>query len=189
MDEIRTLIYTVARNVLMGTNAGLTAAQVYAEDQKAPRPSPPCISVRVPLADVVVGHDEVINQVVGTPPADESKLRQRGQRRGTLSMNAWGSAAAEWITRMKSQLRLPATIALMETGKVWLEPLGGLQDLSSLLHGPSSTRIMPRYLQEFEVFYAVLTAQQAATALELVQVQFDFASTPSDLTGTWDFNV
>ena len=145
------------------TGTARTDKQVVVADDKAPRPPKPYVTVKVMVFDTPDGFDEEIPyDLRGTP-----QQRQRGQRNGTVSIQGYGAETSGWLERLALQHMLPDGRATLETGKIFMEPLGGIINVSTLV----GTEIEPRFSRDFAFTYEIITPlAEAQTQVPLVLV-------------------
>lgn len=89
---------------------------------------------------------------------------QIGTRRATVSVQALGESATEWLERAVRRLSLDAVTIDLEVAGLSVRPVGGMTDLAKML----DTSIEPRVLREFEVSYAIRTEPVLKVPLETV---------------------
>jgi hypothetical protein len=143
-------------------------------DQDAARPPLPYLLVRVLVHDIPVGEDEDL-----VDDADPPTWRARGQRTGTVSVNAFGVGAEAWLERAVIMLRSPSVAAILLAGGLTVRPEGGLNNLSGLL----DERTQVRFHRDFFVDYAKVGGDtDAEDAVELEQVVHEdtFHGSPGD---------
>lgn len=151
--------------VAAGASGGVpnAARAVIIADQDAVRPPLPYLTVKVILYDVQVGEDEDLVDDEATP-----RWSARGQRTGTVSVNAYGTTAAGWLERAKLMLRAPSTHTILTAAGLTIRPVGGTNNLSALLDDATEAR----FQQDFAVDYervASVTELEEVVPLELVQ--------------------
>jgi hypothetical protein len=162
----RTDIEDVVRSWLVaaGASGGIPSADsaVIIADQDGPRPALPYLTVRVLLYDLPVGEDES-----AVDDADPPTVRQRGQRTGTVSVNAYGTGAEDWLERAVLLLRSPSVAALLLAGGLTIRPEGGISNLSGLRDTGTETR----FHRDFAIDYELRGGDDdAEDAVELEQV-------------------
>lgn len=139
-------------------------------DQDTTRPSLPYVTVRVLVYDIPVGEDEDL-----VDDADPPTWRGRGQRTGTVSVNAYGAAAEAWLERAVFMLRSPSVQTLLTAGGLTVRPEGGLNNLSSLLDDKTQVRFQRDFAVDYERD-AEPTDAEAAVELEQVVHEDTFGS-------------
>lgn len=152
--------------------APLTDAEVIPANSNQPRPAPPFLTVRVLTDDLVVGADEAPTRVVD----GVLKVRQRGLRTGTVSVQGVGEEAADWLQRLGGTLHLPAVQALLQTQRLTLRPLGGVLDIAALL----DTAREPRFARDFAFSYLWLSEDATVPAAAALATTDDSALVQSD---------
>ena len=160
---------------LAGAAAGIPNADeaVIPADEDGERPDLPYLVVRVLVYDVPFGEDdEFVDDA--TPPV----FRGRGQRSATVSVNAFGADAEAWLERAVFTLRYPAIKANLTAAGLAVEPVGGLNNLSSLL----DDRTQVRFQRDFTVAYErtpEVTDTDALVELAVVEHEDTFVSGPA----------
>lgn len=100
-----------------------------------------------------------------TRTEDGASLEEQiGTRRASVSVQALGESAAEWLERSVRRLSLDSVTIDLQTAGLSIRPLGGMTDLGKLL----DTAIEARVLREFEVSYAIRTEPALMVPLETV---------------------
>ena len=100
-----------------------------------------------------------------TRTEDGASLEEQiGTRRASVSVQALGESAAEWLERCVRRLSLDSVTIDLQTAGLSIRPLGGMTDLGKLL----DTAIEARVLREFEVSYAIRTEPALMVPLETV---------------------
>jgi hypothetical protein len=174
----RTDIEDVVRSWLVaaGASGGIPSADsaVIIADQDGPRPALPYLTVRVLLYDLPVGEDESV-----VDDADPPTVRQRGQRTGTVSVNAFGSGAEDWLERAVLLLRSPSVRALLDAGQLTVRPEGGSNNLSRVRDDKTEVRFQRDFFVDYEL---VGDDEDAEEAVELEQVVHEdtFHGQPGD---------
>lgn len=158
-----------------GAAAGLTDAQVIVADQNGPRPPLPYATVRVTSYDLRQGSDEEF-----VDASDPPQFRQRGVRTGSVSVNVFGRAGSTWLRRAVGRLRHPSIKRAIDALGLTIEPLSGLNNLTSL----RDTSMEPRFQRDFSVLYRTISDAEAVVELETVAVtgSDDLPSPTVDLT-------
>ena len=87
-----------------------------------------------------------------------------GQRRASVSVQGFGSETSEWLERAAMRLQIPSVQTALDAAGLSVLTRGGITDVARLL----DTEIEPRFLREFEVFYALRTDPASVTPLEQV---------------------
>jgi hypothetical protein len=163
---------------LVGEEGGIPDADsaVVIADQDAVRPPLPYLVVRVDVYDLVVHTDET-----SADDSDPPVWQTRGQRTGTVSVNAYGPTAAGWLERAVLMLRAPSVQALLSTAGLTIRPEGGARNLSGLLDDATQARLQ----RDFFVDYGTDTGAEAVLELaEAVHADTWESDHPSDLTET-----
>ena len=153
--------------VFAASSVPLTSAQIIRADQSGPRPPLPYMTVRVNLHDERVGHDEEIVNA-------NAQLVTRGNRRGTISLNAFGDGAEAWLGRALAVLRHEAVKALIPT--VAIVPNGGALNLTQVV----DDRMEPRWQRDFWVHYASVSDPEQLVELGEVQTENEFGLTHNE---------
>lgn len=149
-------------------------------DQDGPRPPLPYVTLRIETFDLPVGEDE--DRV---DDSDPPTWRGRGNRRGSISVNAFGAGAADWLERAHLFLRAPSVKAQLTAAGIGVRPLGAPNNLSRLLDDKSQTR----FQRDFAIDYvAEVSEAEAEGVVELEQVvhtdTFEGGATDLELTLT-----
>lgn len=156
---------------------GLTNAQVIVADAKMQRPPLPYITVKVLTADAEVGHDEDIRALDG---GGLPTIKVRGERRATVSVQAFGSTAEGWLSSALLKRRLPSVQETLLSVGLTIEPLGPIRDISRLV----DTSIEARFSLDLEVTYRLESDAVSETEALSVVGTYTFDGEPSDLTVT-----
>lgn len=150
-----------------GLGAPLTDAQVILTDSKGPRPPLPYLSVKVIVPGTRIGEDERIDSI---GDGDVPQISVRGARVATVSVNAFGAAAIEWVTNAVLGLTLPPVRDIVDAAGLTINTFGGATDLSVVL----DTAFEDRVLHEFEVQYRTDTAP--VDAIEALTAEMDYTA-------------
>lgn len=150
------IIQDVRAWVLLATS--LPAGKVIPVDDPGARPALPYLTVSLVTSDVEVGTDEELYEL-----DDAGALRARviGDRRATLSLNAYGLQGAELLALCHLSLSQPIVQRFLLAKKLGIQAMTGTQDISALV----DTRREKRFIKDFEINYAI----------ELNQVEFELA--------------
>lgn len=159
------------------TSESLTDVQVVPADDDGPRPSLPYLTVKVLTADAEFGRDEDIRGLDGD---SLPTLYVRGERRATVSVQAFGTAAEAWLSNALLKRRLPSIQAALIGVGLTVEPMGPIRDISRLL----DTSIEPRFVLDLEVTYVLASDTVSETEALTVEGTYTFDGEPSDLTTT-----
>jgi hypothetical protein len=148
-----------------GAAGGLAGGTVIMADQNGPRPAPPYLLVKTVVHDIRIGEDErLVND--DTPP----QIRLRGQRYNTLSVQAFGEQAVQWLERATLRLYSPAILELTNVAGVAIQTEGGLTNLSGL----RDQAIETRFVQDIRVDYERLTpVDELEDGVELATVEHE----------------
>ncbi len=122
--------------------------------------------MNVVVPGTVVGEDERVDTVSGSTP----QIHTRGARRATVSVNAFGAGAIEWVTNAILGLTLPPVRDVVDAAGLTIDAVGGPTDLSRVL----DTAFEERMLYEFEVQYGLESAP--VDAIEAVTADFDYTA-------------
>lgn len=126
-------------------------------NENGPRPPLPYVVVDVDVFDERIGYDEV--QIGST-----ALVAPKGQRRGVVSVEMYGGSEV-WVERATYLLNTPESLALLTA--LWLEPEGGLVNLSTTV----DTDIETRYRRDFSFTYErTADSGDASQGVELEQV-------------------
>lgn len=166
VDSILTCIASAARTwfVQQAVQGGIPAAdgRVIFADEPGPRPPLPYVVVDVPVLDERLGRDEVV-----VDDSDPPQVSVRAFRAGMVSLHAYGDGALTWLERAQATLQQPASQTTLTTEGLNLEPVGGTQNLTSLLETQNETY----FRQDYQFTYQRLAdPADAETGVELAQV-------------------
>ena len=134
-----------------GLGAPLTDAQVILAERSKVRPPLPYLTVKVTVPGVVVGAiDERIDSTSGggTP-----QVSIQGARRASVSVNAFGAGAVEWVSEAILALSRTLVRPIIDAAGLTIDPIGDGTNLSRVL----DTGFEDRVLYEFEVQYKLNT--------------------------------
>lgn len=157
------------------TSESLTDAQVIPADDDGPRPALPYLTVKVLTADAEIGRDEDVRSTDGS---GDPTLVVRGERRATVSVQAFGTTAEGWLSTALLKRRLPSIQEVLLGVGLTIEPMGPIRDLSRLV----DTAIEPRFGVDLEVTYLLTSDTVAETEALSVVGTYTFDGEPSDLT-------
>lgn len=147
--------------------APLTDNQVILADKPGPRPTSAYLSVKVTVPAAVIGmQDERIDTLDGGTP----QVSIRGARRATVSVNAFGETAIEWLAMAVLGLPLPPIMAIVDAAGLTIDTFGDPIDLSLVL----DTAFEARVLHEFEVQYRLDGAP--VDAVEALTAEIDYTA-------------
>ena len=170
----RTALETAVRAwlVLAGVVGGISNADraVIFAHQDGVRPPMPYLLVNVIVPSVQVGEDEEF-----VDDADPPQRSIRGNRYATVSVNAFGETAFDWLELASFRLRAPSIKALNIAAGIAVQPISGVSDLSAL-RDQSTER---RWVQDFRVDYVRQTSEletESVVALELIEREDTFQS-------------
>lgn len=175
----------VREDILQGVRSWLMLAATLTDDQVivandgGPRPELPYLTVLVLVADIQVGEDEVIRGLSGATPT----VKVRGTRRATVSVQAFGAAAEEWLVLARLGLRLPTVQADLLSSGLSIEPQGAPRDISRVL----DTGIESRFTWDLDVLYGVESDTETETAagtVAMTTIFEDVSPDPDPLTVT-----
>lgn len=124
--------------------------------QDGPRPPMPYLLVNLLVPSVQVGEDEEI-----VDDADPPQHHIRGNRYATVSVNAFGATAFDWLELAALRLRAPSIKALNTAAGIAVQPMGGVNDLSAL-RDQSTER---RWQQDFRVDFVRQAAELETESL------------------------
>lgn len=183
----RTAIETAVRGwlVLAGVVGGIPNADraVIFADEDAARPPLPYLVVKVVVPSVQVHDDEEWADNAATP-----LHHIRGQRFATVSVNAFGTTAYDWLDRAVLRLRAPSVKALNEAAGIAVQALSEVRDLSALLDESTQRR----WVQDFRVDYVretVVGETEGVVELEEVVHEDHWDGEPSERVETVTIEV
>ncbi|MFU8806539.1 MAG: LIC_12616 family protein [Bradymonadaceae bacterium] len=151
--------------------SSIPSTHVIPSDDTGVRPSLPYVTVGLTTYDVEVGTDEEIYE------DDDGDLMVKaiGDRRATLSINAYGGQGADILALCHLSLSQPVVQRFLLEKSLGIQAMGGTQDLSALV----DTRREKRFLKEFEITYAVELGQaEPETHFEELGMGIDLDSDP-----------
>lgn len=153
----------------------LTDENCIPADDVGPRPDLPYITVKVTVADIPVGVDEMIRE---SNSFGDPTTRNRGHRSGTVTVNGFGADTAGWFEVFTLRLGYDSIIRLFQDDGIAVISRGaGVTDLSILI----DTQIEPRFLREFEISYSVVdAAKETLPKAEIAQVGIVLEDRPND---------
>ena len=127
-----------------------TSTNIIFANDNGPRPALPYITVLVTVADIPKGTDERVSETNGS---GNPTIRAKGDRFGTVSINAFGRDSSGWIEVATLRLEYDSIKDALTAAGLTVTTLGGgVTDLSTLL----GDKIEPRYQRDFEFGYAVI---------------------------------
>ena len=162
----------VVRTWLQGSQAvTLTDAQVIKADGKEARPPLPYLTVRLISYDVKVGDDE---RRTGLSGGGDPVASVRGQRRASVTVQAFGDLATEWVTEATAALRRESIREILIASGVAIQPLTGQTNIAAVLADQTELRSS----DDFDRAYSYESSEETETELsELV-----FSNTLDDRT-------
>lgn len=127
-------LITAVRNLFIGVTSATDAKVINAGPNRAnkgPRPAKPYVTVRVTsLGDPLLhGPAERIDGLNGSTP--QATMRER--REATISLQAFGSGAIEWLNQMQIRIDSPASLTLQTTNAIAALLQTPVTDLGALL--------------------------------------------------------
>lgn len=142
----RATIREAVRAWLVGAGAGT----VIFADQGGERPAFPYVTVKVTLSDLVNGGDAIHYR-------DDLTVVANGDRRATVSVQAFGSAAIDALEEAVALLPLPSAQATLTAAGITVEPTGGLLDLTGVVDEHPEARAA----RDFDVLYQRVSGGEA----------------------------
>lgn len=139
----------------------------------APRPALPYITVNLTVADIEVGTDETRWR----DDAGELRASVEGERRATVSLQAYGRKGADLLALCQASLYQPATQRFLSARNITVRRNGGTQNISQLV----DTEIEARFVRDFDVEYRLRIDQADPEAhVERVQADVELEGTPDN---------
>ena len=137
-----------------------------------PRPTTDHLVVAITVHDLRVGEDELLGRDnAGTP-----EWRVEGERRGTVTVTAYGEDASGWLDTFVLGLPLPATQDALETAGIALHATGGTRDLSRV-RGTGWERILAR---EFRAAWKVTSETEEAITVGRIDIDLTLPTHDTD---------
>lgn len=154
--------------VLLSTS--LPAGQVIPAGDPGTRPPLPYITVALSTFDLEQGHDEQVLSV------EAGKLKEaiRGDRRATLTLNAYGKRGADLLALCHVSLRQRVVQDHLDRARITLTPVGQTQDISHLV----DTAIEKRFVKDFYLDYAFETGAVEIASLETFELEVEADDNP-----------
>lgn len=164
--------------VLLATS--LPTGQVIPTDDEGTRPPLPYITVALSMFDLEQGHDEQVLSV------EAGKLKEaiRGDRRATLTLNAYGKRGADLLALCHVSLRQRVVQDHLDKARITLTPVGQTQDISHLV----DTAIEKRFVKDFYLDYAFISVAQAVPYLETFELEAE-ADDNVEFTNSFTVNL
>lgn len=150
------LLQAVRNWVLLATS--LSALRVIPTDDHGTRPELPYITVSLTTFDLELGHDEQVLSVDGGELVEQI----RGDRRASVSLNAYGKRGADLLALCHVSLSQTVIKQHLHDARITLTSAGQTQDISSLV----DTSIEKRFVKDFYLDYAFETAATEIDSLE-----------------------
>lgn len=161
----------------------LTDAQVYVAESDGPRVEIPYLSVRMTVYDITVGTDENRSGLDGLL---DPVVSVRGQRRATVTVQAFGDQATDWLSEAKVSLHRPAIQLLLKSAGLAVSTLGsGQSNIVAVLADQSELRAT----QDFDLAYTYDSIEETGTALDTFELDQTFEGIPSDRVIDIDIQV
>lgn len=133
----------------------LTDYQIIPADDDGTRPPKPYLTIDAVTIDIPQGLDEIMgDESAGGLPS----TYQRGQRAALVSVGAFGDDAGDWLVDLCAMLRQPSAIALMDTHKLTVMPVGGIRSITI----PVGDRMERRMVQDFDCLYSITSDEETA---------------------------
>ena len=139
------------------TNDSLTDLQVIKADAKEARPPIPYLTVRLLTYDIKVGDDERRTGLDGADPV----ASVRGQRRGTVTVQAFGDTATEWLSDAKLALRLESIRAILFASGIAVNVIEGQGNIAAVIADQTELRAS----EDFDLAYTIVSANETETEL------------------------
>jgi hypothetical protein len=140
------LLQDVRAWVLLATS--LPPDRVVPVDAAGTRRALPYITVGLTTYDIEVGTDETLYEV---DDQDELRARVSGDRRATVTLNAYGARGADLLGLCGLSLSMPIVQQFLEQKYIGLLPLTGTQDITQLV----DTTREKRFFRDFELTYGI----------------------------------
>ena len=162
--------------VLAGAMAGIPnpdRAVIFA-DQDGTRPPMPYLTVKLLSPSSLIGEDEE-----WVDDADPPQHHVRGNRFATVSVQAFGATAYDWLDLAVLRLRAPSVRALNVAAGIAVQPITPVTDLSRLRDQATERR----WNQDFRVDFVRQTGaleREAMVELEQVVVEEQWDGEPSE---------
>lgn len=172
--------------VLAGVVGGVPNADraVIFAHQDGTRPPLPYLTINLIVPSAQVHEDEEWVDDEATP-----RHHIRGNRFATVSVNAYGATAYDWLDRAGLRLRAPTVKALNDTAGIAVQTLSEIRDLSGLRDQGTERR----WQQDFRVDYvretAVPTELENVVELEDVIHEDHWDGEPSERVETVTIEV
>lgn len=144
-----TLLQAVMDWVELATS--LPAGRVRPRDDASLRPPLPYITVSLTVGDIEVGTDETRYFVKD----DALRAAVSGERRATITLNAYGRRGADLLALCQASLAMPAVQRFLNTRNITIRRNGSTQDISQLV----DTEIEARFVRDFDLEYRVQITQ------------------------------
>ena len=148
----------IAWAVVLAAPGGLSAGQVIKADANGPRPALPYMTARV-MAETRIGHPEQRTYIDG----GTVKRYWQEPRRATVSLQAFGPTAHQWLDRIRLHSETDAAIALTVAAGVSIRVPGSLTNVSAL----RGTGIEQHWSMDVIAEYEVNTLADAETKVPI----------------------
>lgn len=159
---------------LFVTVAGVSDGKVIVAGAKGPRPAKPYWTLRVTSARA--GDLGPAERVDGLTGGSAPQATMREQREATLSLQGFGTGAAEPLDRFALLMDSPASLTAQETLGLTLMVEGGPNDISQIV----DTAEEPRTLLELRARFRQQSDAQALTELTSAEVSVDIIAYDGD---------
>lgn len=169
-------IYQVAIEWMKAANGGLSDDDVIRRNPHAPRPDLPYATVKVTTHDITVGTDETIR---GESQDGEATLKQRGLRRGQVSVQTYGGVS-HWISAAKQYLRTPPARSMMRSIGVRIHPDGSISEVGTII----DPEYEDRHEASFTATYELESPMLEVPAAEAVEFTAHFPNANTSTTDT-----
>lgn len=175
MSDFDAILAGMRQWIVASTNA--TADKVIPQDDDAPRPAPPYITIKVLTHDTPTGQSNVYYNT-------DLEERVRSFRQATVSVQAYGREAGQWLEKASDTLELSSVQSILDTRGFSVEPMTGMTNVGALLDDRRETR----YSRDFMIQYvreAVFEAFLEAEEIGVTHVLTDQDPSTSDLSTTY----
>lgn len=177
MSSASATILQAVRDVFVAVTS-VSAAKVIPADDKGTRPVKPYWTVKVTAArSGDFGPAERVDNLDGSTP--QALMQER--REATISIQGFGSGAAEALDDFALLIDSPASLAAQDTAAATLMVLSGPSDVAQLL----DTQIEPRSLLELRARYLYRSVPQTTVAITTFELEAEierYTDDPDPLT-------
>lgn len=161
--SVRTDLLTAVRDLIIGLT-GATDPKVINSGASGPKPALPYLSIRIQSPDVGgLGPAERIDGLNGSTP----EASMRAARDADVSVQGFGTTAADWLEDLEMLIDSPASLTLQATSKIAARVKTPTSDISVLIDTEEEARF------ELSLGVGCTLITDPSDQVELLSVEID----------------